>query len=346
METVQLQCGHCKKVMAISAAHLGQQVQCPHCKGVVQTPLPQSAAAQPVAPAPDATVGPTPATEPPSPAAPASAPGSMFHDAPVDTTTTATGPAPNTESEFPQFKPKPRKDSSVLLIIALIFLVPYALTMTFFVIFLVMKGAGQSDGLEYLRDPVPGPAKGGPRQVRKQPPHDSKIAAHRKTTLGKPVQAGDLQVTPLRVVLTPGNHLKLVMRAKNTSAKTAFEPMHDSYVNEAKSTVPPYTFLESRSSNLTPIYGGYLAYFKEVEPKGDPVSFPLLSPREEITIVLETDNRYREKHVAEIAKASNGEYTWRVQVRRGFVDVDRKQVSATTVIGVDFTSKDIEREKT
>src|SRR5947208_2817375 len=55
METVQLQCGHCKKVMAISVEYLGGQVQCPHCKGVVQTParMPTAAAAPPPAPAPD-----------------------------------------------------------------------------------------------------------------------------------------------------------------------------------------------------------------------------------------------------------------------------------------------------
>src|ERR1700682_6198206 len=44
METVQLQCGNCGKVMAISTAHLGGQVRCPHCLTVVQAP-PQPAAA-------------------------------------------------------------------------------------------------------------------------------------------------------------------------------------------------------------------------------------------------------------------------------------------------------------
>jgi hypothetical protein len=38
METVQLQCGNCGKVMAINTEHLGGQVRCPHCQSVVQTP--------------------------------------------------------------------------------------------------------------------------------------------------------------------------------------------------------------------------------------------------------------------------------------------------------------------
>src|SRR5437868_1195315 len=45
METVQLQCGSCNKIMAISTQHLGGQVRCPHCQAVVQTPpRPQPAA--------------------------------------------------------------------------------------------------------------------------------------------------------------------------------------------------------------------------------------------------------------------------------------------------------------
>ena len=35
---------------------------------------------------------------------------------------------------------------------------------------------------------------------------------------------------------------------------------------------------------------------------------------------------------------------WRVQVRRGFVPVHGKDVSATAVIGVEFTSAQIEKE--
>jgi hypothetical protein len=51
METVQLQCGSCNKLMAISTQHLGGQVRCPHCQAVVQAPpRPQPAAAP--APAP------------------------------------------------------------------------------------------------------------------------------------------------------------------------------------------------------------------------------------------------------------------------------------------------------
>src|SRR5438309_2421945 len=42
METVNVQCGHCGKLMAVSTEHLGARVSCPHCQGVVEAPLPNS----------------------------------------------------------------------------------------------------------------------------------------------------------------------------------------------------------------------------------------------------------------------------------------------------------------
>lgn len=54
METVTFQCGHCNRLMGVSAAYLGQQVQCPHCRGVVVAPAAAAAAAEPAtAPEPE-----------------------------------------------------------------------------------------------------------------------------------------------------------------------------------------------------------------------------------------------------------------------------------------------------
>ncbi len=54
MQTVSFQCGHCHKVMGVTAAYLGKQVRCPHCQQVVMAP-----AAPPPAPSPRATPDPT-----------------------------------------------------------------------------------------------------------------------------------------------------------------------------------------------------------------------------------------------------------------------------------------------
>jgi DNA-directed RNA polymerase subunit RPC12/RpoP len=39
METVNFQCGHCGKLMAVGTDYLGQQVRCPHCQQVVLAPI-------------------------------------------------------------------------------------------------------------------------------------------------------------------------------------------------------------------------------------------------------------------------------------------------------------------
>src|SRR5262249_54845965 len=63
MATVNFQCGHCGKLMAVEAGHLGQQVRCPHCQGVVLTPpaAPVEPPAAPVEPpAPEQTTSSAP----------------------------------------------------------------------------------------------------------------------------------------------------------------------------------------------------------------------------------------------------------------------------------------------
>ncbi len=42
MNTVQFECGHCGKLMAVSTEHLGSQVHCPHCQGIVEAPRPEA----------------------------------------------------------------------------------------------------------------------------------------------------------------------------------------------------------------------------------------------------------------------------------------------------------------
>jgi hypothetical protein len=344
MDIIQLKCGHCQQVMAISVAHLGQQVHCPHCQGVVQTPPPSTP------PSPDATEpggfakGPPP-VETPQFSRSESAPFSSQTDNTVvmDSAGASSAADSSSQTDFTQFKPRPRYDRGVFLLIALIFLVPYAVTITVFLAILLLRGQGESDSLQYIRDPMPAPKNGGPKKV--QAAHDSPLVAQRKTTLGQPVKAGDLEVTPKRIVLTKEGDLKIFLRAKNISANTAFEPMHDSYVHQGKSTIPPYTFLEthSKESKEKRIYGFNLAYYKTPDATDEQSGYAVLMPREQVTIVLMSEERYRPL-VAAMAKETNDDYTWRVQLRRGFVKVDNKDVSATTVIGVDFSSKDIERD--
>jgi hypothetical protein len=64
-QTVNFQCGHCGKLMAVGVEFLGQQVRCPHCQQVVLAPAANAPAAfAPAAPAPESAPAPLPAEDP------------------------------------------------------------------------------------------------------------------------------------------------------------------------------------------------------------------------------------------------------------------------------------------
>jgi phage FluMu protein Com len=362
METLQLQCGQCRKLIGIRVEHLGMQVQCPHCKSVVQTPprTPETTlppAAPPPSPMPNMNLDQTesifagaeesdsviddsqaPRVELPPPAAHADA--TVAHEPALSTTATAPEPA----TDFSQFKRKPSFDKSVVPLLMLIFLVPYALTTTAFIAYLLFAQAKPMHPLDYLRDPAPGKDKGGARPAQWGPAHDQALADHQRTTLGTSIKAGDLLVTPQRVVLTPDGDLKLILRARNVSTNTKFEPINGSFLRP-KGGIQPYAYLESRTRSLDKINAADLAYHSDPKATDEPRGDALLGPGQEVTIALTTDLKFREKHVPNMAKPGDDNYTWRVQVRRGFVKVDGKDVSATTVIGVDFANSEIGRGK-
>lgn len=357
METVQLQCGNCKKRMAIRPEYLGGQVQCPHCKSVVQTPAPQKAepaSSPPEAPnlevperesiwleqdTGDAVIGdsPPPRVEMPTP----DPEPESLHDPLAQTS------PPPSDTGLPTFKPRPVVDKGLIALMALIFLVPYAIFTTIFLLYVILFGSsrGANDPLEYLRDPAP--TKGGAQKAtRREPKHDLPLSARLRTTVGQPIQAGELLVTPTRIRMTDEGDLQLVMRAKNTSANTKFEPIHLSFVkfDFNKRENKPYSFVEPKGGGSANIYGLDPRFHHDPEAKDEGVGMAPLKPNEEVTITLTTYEQFRTPHVANLVK-SNEECLWRVQVRRGFVRVDRKDVSATMVIGVDFTPGEIEKSK-
>jgi hypothetical protein len=365
METVQLQCGHCKKTIAIRVEHMGAQVQCPHCRLVVQTPPRTVTPAPP--PPPAAPTPPTPAMpnmdhhQPESIFAGAESSDSLMGDAPApqvelptasaapdaSPSTADTAPAPSVETDFSQFKKKPTFDKSVIPLLLLIFLVPYALMTTAFIAYLLLTQGKAGHPFDYLPDPASGKDKGAPRPARLQPSPRQRLADHQRIAIGKSIKAGDILITPQHVFLTAEGDLKMIMRAKNVSANTKFEPLYGSYLRPTKGGNEPYSFLESESGSAKEtvpyITAVDLGYHKDPKATDQPRGAAVLAPGEDVTIALTTDLKFREKFIPNIAKAAGESYTWRVQVRRGFVKVNGKDVSATTVIGVDFTNAEIER---
>ncbi len=68
-----------------------------------------------------------------------------------------------------------------------------------------------------------------------------------------------------------------------------------------------------------------------------------IGPGEE-DLVRITAGGPRFKSEVERIAASTAALVWRVQVRRGFMEAGGNQVSATAVIGVEFSARDIQPE--
>jgi hypothetical protein len=98
----------------------------------------------------------------------------------------------------------------------------------------------------------------------------------------------------------------------------------------------PYTFLEVEQAPLLRFYGG------AIDAAGDPVEgmtyAKALEPGEKMTTLVCTDP---DADVKKALRDYHGPWLWRVQVRRGLVQVRDREVSATAVVGIEFTGKDV-----
>jgi len=387
VDTIQLQCGSCGQMMAISPAHLGAQVQCPHCQAVVQTPAPTDGLAagafDPQLPTVDLAerdsifgqpeptddlfgAGPLPQIEmprmemapPPPPPPPPMYEPTVTMEAAREPYAPApfTSPAPYGAPETYAPAPAPAEDDagepiapvlmrrpserSLLVPIVLIFLIPYSVFTTAFIGYLLYVSRQQVHPLKMLPDNAP---KGAPRHQVK---HDLPLDPDMKVALGKAIRVGDIEVTPLRVKHTTFGDLVLVFRAKNLSDKLIFNPISDDYVRHVERGMDagrPYTFLERShpGQQFRRLYGGNLEWFREGE-KLEPFDGDL-RPGEEAVIHLISESKSRGALVNSFVNADE-RLLWRVQVRRGPIPVDGQLISATTVVGVDFSAREIMKD--
>jgi hypothetical protein len=308
----------------------------------------------PAPPAPEPAVSADPGRTVWEPAA--GPPPAGFGDGPADQTVTVpdspwtapptpaetAGPAVLDEAPAPMIVP-PRARRSHLGAMFLIILIPYAIITTAALGYMVylyrtlQQTYKAADPLEQMPDPYP--KDGGPRRVQ----HDLPLPDKLKTALGQPLQIGDLEVKPLKVELSADGELILSLHLRNLSRNTAFNPFPDRFVQhkrESPTAARPYTYLQVGGGR---IYGGY-AQWQKVPPGKEQDSFNgVLQPGAAMTAKLITDRNANDKALAEEATHSREPLLWRLHVRRGFVEVRGKDVSATAVIGVRFTAGDIER---
>jgi DNA-directed RNA polymerase subunit RPC12/RpoP len=301
MNIEQFQCGHCGHTFAVHSDHLGQDLQCPHCQQFVKATAPLPAAVDAVPAIPEA--------------------GLDF------------GAPAITPDARPALPAPPRRQLATLL---LVFLIPYSLAATGVIAWLLWKQAHDpSHPLEWLLDQQPN--DGGPKQIK----HDLPLSDRQKTSLNEPIKVGDVvELTPLHIMLAPkGDSIEMTLQLRNISSDLRFNPLPRSFLVRTQG----YTFLEFGKHK---IYGGRLSYHKTQgfwanirdflgkDPK--PPFEGILDPGEEMVATLSTSPR--DEGVVRKLSDYRGPMLWRLEVRRGLVEIGGRAVSATAVVGVAFDS--------
>jgi hypothetical protein len=274
---------------------------------------------------------------------------------------------------IPKPKIRPPKDKGGWIIALLIVpLISYSILATIAVIYLRFFQApstNQPHPLEMFPDlegenPGVRPGKKGKVSLRFHDQLQEKdLPAHLRTTLGKAIQVGDVEVTPLSVefrkiqFLTPGYKPQpsetacclLNLLVKNLSANSAFHPL-DPYFErrwaEVKGTSKagmPFTYLTIGNQRY---YGGPIRT-EEREDRHDTIQGQNLErelqPGESFRTFVCTSP---DDAVKEAVERTKQPMLWRVQVRRGLVQTPhRGEVAACAVVGIEFTRDQIQEGK-
>jgi hypothetical protein len=310
MKPIDLQCGHCSRTFAVAAAQPGQEVECPHCHQSVKVP-------------PAVREAPLVLRDP------VEKPATSIEG--LDFRASAREKAEDEiAARHSLFQPRRRGWGPLVLV----FLTPYAIIATAIIVWLLLKLPQNRDHpLEWLIDQQP--EDGGPRQIK----HDLPLLDRQKIPLEKTIRVGDVvELTALRVELAPkGDALELTMRLRNISRDLRFNPIPRAYLVRDQG----YTFVEFGKHR---IYGGRLSYHKTqgfwanlhefVDAAHRRPFDGVLDPGEEMVATLATSPRDE----AQVRKLTDyrGPIVWRLEIRRGLVEISGKQWSAATVIGIEF----------
>lgn len=273
-----------------------------------------------------------------------------------------------------------RPDGGMLMTSVFLVLVAYSLLTTFIILLLLWKiyTTKETHPLEMLPDLGNPPSKrvGTPFPEPLAIKSYERVAAntplppHLITTLGNPLQIGDLEVTPLRVEqkrvlfkyrlgsfkseLAPEESLVLQLQLKNISKNSEFRPVDLAFDHFWKDgqhpqNTMPYTYLEvagkrfcsplkwnPAAARKLPVHVGQ-DEFVEGQEEGNKI----LLPGEQMKTVIVTDPG---DNVPQALRNHRGKLLWRVQLRRGLVELNNKLYSATAVIGVEFDKEQIEKK--
>jgi hypothetical protein len=275
-----------------------------------------------------------------------------------------TGPGSSEIVAPPPASRAPRGGGWLLPVLAI-----YSIVATLFMLAMVavaiMARQMQDDLLERLPDDGEHPGasrsqqKPGPKRIdfKTMPKHE--LPDRLRVPLGKPITVGDLKLTPQKVELrrikvrTQGyadaaegadDSLVLTLELENVSPDVLFRPMDPCFTRKWQGSFEsgmPFTYLQVGSQRF---YGGPCewpirsgAHQEKVEGQDfDRV----LGPGEKMTTFICTNP---DDHAGGALAAYRGTLVYRIRFRRGLVPLlHGGEASATAVIGVVFTSADIE----
>lgn len=252
-------------------------------------------------------------------------------------------------------------------------LLPYSLLATAAAAYFYVQSQRIPVGFEALPD-LQGDDVGASRKrtsafsvERIQP--DAPLPARLRVRLGSPspspaIRVGDLEVEPQKVerrrinlcfegqprrLPSAQDALVLTLRLRNVSVDDHFVPTDPAFVRRWVPGVDlresrPYTLLEVGASRF---YGGPCPWYPTKQPgsgrmfvEGQRFHQPL-APGAETTAVVATDPE--DTAILSAVEAHPGTLLWRVQLRRGLVRIRGREVSACTVVGVEFRPDQIVR---
>jgi phage FluMu protein Com len=217
-------------------------------------------------------------------------------------------------------------------------------------------GGGQSDPREFLPDEGEHPGIRHSKQSWGTYPdnlYTDRLPRSLRVALGKTLTIGDLEVQPERVEWgkvrihlgtkledVPKPTLILHLKLRNASNEVSFYPL-DTYFNrewKPGDGPKPLTMVEAGQNRF---YGGP-AHFGAREPEAiEGSNFDKeLAPGESGQFLVCTNSF---DDAAQKLSKHTGPLLWRVQLRRGLVRYRDKDYSATAVIGVEFSDKDVVR---
>ncbi len=191
---------------------------------------------------------------------------------------------------------------------------------------------------------------------------DGELPPELRVRLGGQLELGQLLIEPLGVgqraleIVREGTHendrvirktesdaLVLSVRITNRSPDLAIFPLDPAFLRKSTTTDRPLTRLVIEKETF---YGGaiawpYAARLKKEYESAQAKDFEPLKPGEVRNYVVFTD---ADPAVLISANRTIKPLSWRVQVRRGLINHEGREVPVTAIIGVEFQSGDIRRD--